>query len=301
MKDLTVFILTHNRPVMVQTAIESVLAQKPFDFTFIVSDNSDNNETEKVLKEKVYFEKINYYHTTANGADRWHDIFSRVETQYFMVFHDDDEMLPNMVNSLYNEIEKNKLAAIGGNAKVFKDGKFSHLYSKKGGVRVLNDFADFPKSWINTLVAPFPSYMYSKECIRVFPFDFPAGKFSDAVFIGNILLKIGSIGTVTEPLFIYNIHGGQDSAVYDYLSQYYLYRYYKNNSSKNTKILDKYRVYVLYCLVNSEFVTKNIISKIKLSLLFKYSKYYFFRFVLKVIIYHFRNFRIIFHKPSVKS
>lgn len=285
MKDLTVFILTHNRPILVQTAIESVLAQKPFDFKFIVSDNSDTNETEKALKNKPYFEKINYYHTTANGADRWHDIFSRVETEYFMVFHDDDEMFPDMVDNLYKKITTGKLAAVGGNAHVYINGSYSHSYNKLKCDLIIEGFDDFAKNWINTSMSPFPSYMYSKKCKDVFPFTFPAGKYSDAVFIGNIVKDVGNVGVLSKPLMIYNIHQKQDSAIYDYLSHYYLYRYYKNNlSEKKNKIIDKFRSGVLFNLIRYKLSVGEKPSKTQIHLLFKYSKHYYLSLCLRFFL-----------------
>lgn len=278
MKDLTVFILTHNRPVLVQTAIESVLRQEPFDFKFVVSDNSDDDKTEQILKEKPYFDKINYYHTNANGADRWHDIFSRVETEYFMVFHDDDEMLPNMVETLYQEITEKQLLAVGGNAKVYVNGVFSKNYMNLKKNTVVREFDLFAERWNTGGMAPFPSYIYNKLCMTVFPFDFPAGKFSDSVFIGNIIKKLGPVGNACTPVFIYNIHSGQDSASYDYLSDYYLYRYFKNNSSINNVFLKKYKIKILYRLMKAEFKKTKKISKVKSKILFHNSIILYIRF-----------------------
>lgn len=280
MKDLTVFILTHNRPQLVQTAIESVLKQKPFDFKFVVSDNSDNDETENILKGKSYFNEINYYHTNVNGADRWHDIFSRVETKYFMVFHDDDEMLPNMINLLYEKITSERLYAVGCNAKVYINGKYSHNYIKHNKDITITDFNSFSEAWYRSSNAPFPSYIYNKECMDVFPFDFPAGKFSDSVFLGNIVKKMGSIAFLTRPEFIYNIHSGQDSAIYDYLSDYFLYRYYMNNCEGKPRFLKEYKCRILYRLMKNEFKNNMTVSNIKAKLLFKYSKIIYLRFML---------------------
>ena len=49
MKDLTVFILTHNRGEMLLETINSVLNQTCHDFKFIVSDNSSNDDTARLL------------------------------------------------------------------------------------------------------------------------------------------------------------------------------------------------------------------------------------------------------------
>ena len=282
MKDLTVFILTHDRPVLVQTAIESVLNQEPFDFKFIVSDNSDDDRTEKVLKEKPYFEKINYYHTTANGADRWHDIFSRVETKYFMVFHDDDEMKSFMVEELYSKIISGNYHAVGGNAEIYKDGKFDSIFFNAGKDIEIRNTRQLALYWLNSNIVPFPSYIYSKECIKYFPWTFPAGKNSDSSFLGNIVSNENTIVWIAKPLMIYNVHGNQDSATWDYYSQYGMFRFFYNKT-KDSKI-KKFREQILYGLLNFKYLRETKKMKYGEKLLLRVNPILFLRLQTKKIL-----------------
>lgn len=290
MKDLTVFILTHNRPVLVQKAIESVLKQKPFDFTLIVSDNSDNNETEEILKTKSYFDKINYYHINANGIDRYKDLFSRTKTKYFMQFHDDDEMLPDMVNSLYKAIVKGKYAAVSSNAYVVRNGVIAGVYNKYGTNIIVRNLDFLVKAYAGNGLTPFPAYMYSFDCISVFPWEFPGGKYSDACFMVNILTKVGNILWLKNKLMNYYYHNGQDSAVYDYIAGYNLYCYFKKNSfNKKSKALKQYRSYLLYSLIQQSYKDTGKVSGVKLRLLFKSSLYLYLKWQLKKIVLVIRN------------
>ena len=282
MKDLTVFILTHNRPNLVQTAIESVLSQEPFDFKFVVSDNSDNDETESILKGKPYFGKLNYYHTTVNGADRWRDIFSRVETEFFMVFHDDDEMLPHMVEILYSKINAGEYLAVGGNAEIHKNGKYDSLFLKSKHDIEIKTIKQLALYWLNSNIVPFPSYMYSKECINCFPWTFPAGKNSDSAFITNILERGKSVLWVSNPLMIYNIHGNQDSSVWDYYSQYGMFRVFYNKSKD--KVIRKTREKVLYGFLSNRYITKKEVMHNGERLLLRCNFNLFLRLQLKKIL-----------------
>lgn len=279
MKDLTVFIITHNRPQLVQIAIESVLNQKPFDFSFVVSDNSDNNETEELLSKKDYFEKINYYHTTANGADRWHDIFSRVNTKYFMVFHDDDEMYSSMIDDMYSLINESNYAAIGCNADIYVNNVFSkRFYNKKKNISFLKK-SDLGKQWLNSNCVPFPSYIYHKDCMKVFPWNFPAGKNSDSVFIGNIVKYVGPACWYAKPSMIYNVHQSQDSAVWDYYSIYGMYNYFCKDFSKAKK--RKKMTAVLYSFLSHRYNSQKQIMKYGEKILLKNSIYLYLRLKLK--------------------
>lgn len=284
MKDLTVFVLTHNRPDLVQIAIESILNQKPFDFKFVVSDNSDNDETERILKEKSYFSKINYYHTTANGAERWTDIFSRLETTYFMVFHDDDEMYDTMVANLYDTIIRSGAKAVGANADVHISGRYSKKFLNEREDIFIESIETLAKNWLISNIVPFPSYIYEKSCIECFPWTFPAGKNSDSVFIGNIVSYLGPVIWLHEPQMIYNIHSSQDSAIWDYLSCYGLLCYYRNRIGKENCIINKYRIELLYELLKKDYKERKIISKYKIRLLYKYNKILFIRFLLRFIL-----------------
>ena len=59
MDKIQVFILTHNRPTKIQFSIDSVLKQTYKNIELIISDNSTNEDTEKLLA-KNYFNKFKY-------------------------------------------------------------------------------------------------------------------------------------------------------------------------------------------------------------------------------------------------
>lgn len=212
MKDLTVFLLTHNRPLYVLEMIESVFNQDCQDFSFIVSDNSDNSDTYNVLKDHNYLEKMTYLNKN-NDVDRYKDAFEHINTTYFMVLHDDDILMPTMISKLYDQIVNNEeYLAVACNAFFMFDNKISRktFFSKRKDI-VLTSGGDLAYQFSqNCSIAPFPSYIYNKKCMSCFPWDYPAGNYSDAVWIASIA-NLGKIKWISEPLMYYRRHSSQES------------------------------------------------------------------------------------------
>ena len=99
-KDVCVYILTHNRPNDILRSLNSVRKQDFPNLKIVVSDNSDNDTTTELLKDLIRSDaRINYIRrgkecSSANAHFNY--ILATNTHEYFMLFHDDDEMLPNM-------------------------------------------------------------------------------------------------------------------------------------------------------------------------------------------------------------
>ena len=88
---IQVFIATYNRPQMVGVAIDSVLSQSFKDLDVIVSDNSTNDQTQNKI-EASYLSELTYIRRTPtlSPADHGNKILGEVDSDYYMIFHDDD-------------------------------------------------------------------------------------------------------------------------------------------------------------------------------------------------------------------
>jgi cellulose synthase/poly-beta-1,6-N-acetylglucosamine synthase-like glycosyltransferase len=62
MSSLTIFILCHNRPDFTRQTLHSILAQTDKEFELIVSDNSSNDEVERVVSSE--FPQVSYRRRT---------------------------------------------------------------------------------------------------------------------------------------------------------------------------------------------------------------------------------------------
>lgn len=243
---IQVFIMTRNRPKTVVLAIESVLSQSYPNIELIVSDNSSDDETLNILS--TYNETFKYVKrepSFENGVDHLNTIIKEVSAKFFMIFHDDDEMLPSMVQSLYEKIcENDKYVAVGSNAYAIKGNKKKLMFSPHD--TIIENGEDLIDRYVSSKVAPFPSYMYNSENIKGVLFDAEnkGGKYADVSFLFDISLK-GPIAYVGKPLMKYYFHPGQDSANYDFPKRMQLVNYLSRNITDKARLTD-FRLYSIY-------------------------------------------------------
>lgn len=245
MKDLTVFVLTHNRGELLLETIESILNQTCNDFKFIVSDNSSNDETMRLLEERGYLGKFEYRKRDKEypSMEHFNLCLSEVDTTYFVLFHDDDVMLPDYVEKMYSMIFETKYVAVGCNAFYLVDKvktKKCMLHTKKD--LILNE-KDFIKQYCNLNIVPYPSYMYSKKLISDVNFDNSFGKYSDVFW----LLRLNATAPIfwnKKALMYYRIHKGQDSTHIDFKNSWKLDNLYSNYVSSS--MIREYRIKKLY-------------------------------------------------------
>ena len=290
---IQIFILTHNRVGSLKFSINSVLDQllKTSNFEIIISDNSTNDETKELIEERysnvnnlVYRKRI-----PTSPLNHFNKVLSEVTADYFMLFHDDDIMYPNMLSILYNSIIKDEnLLAVGCNARLVKKGKVSRTFFNESEDIQIQNIDQLVIKYLNFSHAPFPSYMYRKKVAEVVSFDLKkGGKYCDVAFLLDIA-SLGSLAMLKVPLMNYYIHEGQDSASHDSEQQNRLIKYMLNVSSitKKSYILKKYRLTNFYNKIS--FLSNRVSSDrwTKIMILFlKYSPFFLFpRIVLKRIL-----------------
>lgn len=167
-QEICVYILTHNRPDVILRSLNSVREQDYCNLKIIVSDNSDNDETTELLKDitrkdrRVCYEKRGIECSSSNAHFNY--ILKTNSFEYFMLFHDDDEMLPSMVSTLYEYLFTHKnLCAVACNAYFNVRGKNT---KKKAfisqNIDTFENGEEIIKRYAVGRIAPFPSFMYRK-------------------------------------------------------------------------------------------------------------------------------------------
>lgn len=246
---IQVFIVTYNRPDTLLRAIDSVLNQTYPNVELIVSDNSTNDDTYDVLKSSSSWGRYNYIRRRPSinpGLEHMKTVFDEATAEYFIVFHDDDEMFPEMVDELYKAISEDDIySAAGGNAYAVS-GKNKKLYfhSKRF---ILNSGEELIKRYHRReSAAPFPGYMYRRRKIMDIHLDYyhKGGKYGDVAFLFDAAQK-GPMIFVGKPLMIYNIHPGQESANFDFLRHIQLTNYLLRNVQEK-KSIKYFRLYAVY-------------------------------------------------------
>jgi glycosyltransferase involved in cell wall biosynthesis len=262
MYDLTVVIATHNRPAMVIEAIESVLSQKFKEFYFILSDNSDNNDTFLQLENRRLLDKLYYVkRLSLSPMEHFNTILNEINTKYMILFHDDDIMLPDMVGVLYKEIvNDNEIIAVGCNAYLQKGNKTPIKSFGVKNTELLASKLNLIERYYDNSIALLPSYIYDLDLIKknnVY-FTDKAGKYSDVLWLLEIM-NYGKIKWLINRLMIYRLHLGQDSAMVDISAKQRLVNCYSIslNSGKKNRVIKKHRILNLYYLMLSRLKRNN--------------------------------------------
>ncbi len=284
MKDLTVFVLTHNRGTLLLDTLDSVLNQTCNDFKVIVSDNSTNDETKNLLKKFNYIEKIEYRKRDKDYSSLAHFnlCISEVDTTYFILFHDDDIMMPDYIENMYHEITKG-YAAVGCNAYILNDNKAT----KKKFFPYKKDkiifYEELPIQYIKCQIAPLPTYIYNKSLLQELLFTKECGKYNDVLWLLSIAKK-NNLFWISKPLIYYRIHKGQDSHNYDYENQEKLIKKYEEILGAENYYIKKSYLELQYQKCLMIYRSSKKIHNEDLKILFKKSKYLFIKLLLKIII-----------------
>ena len=230
MDKIQVFVMTRNRPNTVLKAIDSIVAQTYLNLEIVVSDNSTNEETSKLLEPYVSAQKIKYVRQVPMaGVDHLNKVHDMVEAKYYMIFHDDDTMHPDMVKQLYELAERFPGAsAIGANANIIRNGRFFRTAFQEKRIVVLKTVDQLISRYTKKYaIAPFPSYMYNKEKVGDLRTCYAhGGKYADVSFLSDLACK-GYIIYAPEPLMDYYIHSGQDSTKWEFCQYVTLTNYLK--------------------------------------------------------------------------
>jgi glycosyltransferase involved in cell wall biosynthesis len=264
MYNLTVVIATHNRASLVIEVIESVLKQDFRDFYFVLSDNSDNNDTLIELQTQLLLDKLYYIkRPNVTSLEHFNIILDETKTKYLILFHDDDVMLPDMVGTLYKEMlsDDDTIVAIGCNAYFQRLGNKYFVKSfdiKKDEFLLFK--SDLIGRYYDNRIAVLPSYIYNLDIIKKYNICFTnkAGKYSDVIWLLEIM-NHGKIKWLAKRLMVYRLHSGQDSMKTDIRAKQQLVNYYSVilGGGRRNKIIKNYRILNLYYMMLNRLKRNN--------------------------------------------
>lgn len=244
--NIVIIILTRDRLNYFKRALESVINQKTLKkYKIIVSDNSKSSETQNYVKAK--FPNIEYIRRIPelSSDDHFRKAFLLGSiSDYFVVFHDDDVMLPTYIDKMTDLLDKHShIAAVGCNAQYINNKKLIQRYFLSGfqGIRFLSSQFEFINSYFRIGTqgyAPFPGYMYNSSYYNNEDVaNFEVGKYSDITFLLKLLIR-GPILWTTDVLMLYRVHKNNDSRVEEIRHRIRLLRYlYSKNIIKRNSSL----------------------------------------------------------------
>jgi glycosyltransferase involved in cell wall biosynthesis len=98
---VSILIPTHNRPEYFKIALESALHQTYRNIEIIISDNSDGNQTEKIIQEYLPNKKIHYQRNPGfKFMQNWLWVLENSQGEYFNYLLDDDIFHTNKISRM---------------------------------------------------------------------------------------------------------------------------------------------------------------------------------------------------------
>ena len=247
-----IIIPTYNRLSLLLECLSSAVKQEiegDYKINILVSDNSTNDETEHYFRNH-FFNNVTYIRRSPplTSFEHFTKIFKEVESDYFMIFHDDDIMEVGMISKLISQFSP-ATVAVAGNAYLLKN----NIRTNKLVTRSFNPNNTIvtKKELLSLYLTEnkkfaFPGYLYRSSAAKI-ELDSYFGKYWDVPFLSKVIEK-GSITYLNEPLYYYRQHEGQDSAASDLISKFHLLNFILNECGylRKDKIIVSYRLQNIY-------------------------------------------------------
>ena len=292
MKELTVYILSRNRPEYLKQALCSVLKNYDDFVEIIVSDNSTSVEFE--ARPIVDSDKYKYIRRSGKlNVDEHNAVcLSETSTPYVMLFHDDDLLGDDYIKICYDCLKSDQsLVAVCGNALVLLDDNLTtiNLFENdkkiKSAEQLLYEYF-VPKA---NYQAPCPGYIYKTEALKqidIYPSDL-VGKYRDLVVLTK-LLTFGSIQWIGKATMHYRLHLNNDSNVEDFFSRRKLFEYYlKTGNDEVSMLLKSNLIYYEILNIKRLIFSKSFLPSAKIVLMV--FKLFYYQMLKSIRIFRFKK------------
>lgn len=220
---ISVCIPTYNRPALIARAIESILAQSSLPSEIVISDNSENEETEAVVKTFINRSEIPIkYHRHGKNigiAGNWNSLLYLASGTYVKFLNDDDELLPDCLLAIKRTLSfLNQEVGVVTCAAEYVDENLNFLKRDRRmrgcGLRNYFVFHEYvPFLWVhNALPLRTPTHMtYNRRAaISVGGFREDYDYTRDVHLALEIASEYGALILDEVPLVRFRLHPGQD-------------------------------------------------------------------------------------------
>ena len=223
MLDITVCILSYNRPAYLREALCSVLAQTQQAKNIIIYDNGSDEpvfeEIKEFMDDKVQWRGAEYNHPAIWNFNR---ALRECESQYIMLFHDDDRLCPNFIAEQFKFLAADEsLVAISCNGFLIdeignRNSKNATLAPHRlSGIEIFGSPGQVALEYAGNSCLPMSPMIYRTQALRLVEFREEFGKVCDAVLFCD-LAEVGRIAYQAIPLYECRVHSGQDSSYFAY-------------------------------------------------------------------------------------
>lgn len=289
MTRVTVAICTYNRANTgyLEQAIQSVINQVYEDINIVVYDNGSTDNTFDVVSNFTD-SRLTYVKIQKNTRDIFNIILSACNTEYIIIFHDDDIMLPHMVETEVRILDEHPNAAIVGQISspmMIVDSNGKAVYKH---IPIFNSLIIFNRHELikNNLkhgvdIITCPSVMFRHAFIKKFnfKFDLKCGPAVDWLMWLQINTNECQIIGVKKLLIKYRVHSKSDTHYCNKTgvfldSFYYIEQWLISNGFTDTQMLkDKFISHAIMPFGKKLFLNETIITDIKVYLAELSNKY----------------------------
>jgi GT2 family glycosyltransferase len=224
MQDIVqIVILSRDRPEYLKEAIDSVLSQNLSTAVvkIVVSDNSEKNEVEVMISRNYSDNNIKYIRRFPSVSIVKHCqlVVSECKEKYVVLFHDDDIMHPDYVETMLPFMQQEDVSAVGCNEFIFSNDFTKSTLGKPhkfNSPKIFNNEKDFLEQYIPGVfgIAAFPGHMYNTECLKKIELNNVRRKgedgYSDTLLL-NSLLEYGRIIWIPNFLIYYRVGNSKES------------------------------------------------------------------------------------------
>jgi len=211
---IDIILITFNRPNYLDKAIKSILAQSFRNFNLIIFDNGSDIETYEVIKS-FKDKRITIVRNEINSSEFLNEAFNYVNSKYFMITHDDDEMGSDFLRNQINVLElKNNIDLLACRINLI-DENSNDL--NKIRPRIFCDKLWTKGDYINKYffsgnIIPCPTIIFKSEFLKKhsLKYNFAVGPAADLYLLFEANLK-GVLAISKKPLYNYRIHSNQHS------------------------------------------------------------------------------------------
>jgi len=171
---IQITILSRDRPEYLRKSLDSVLSQRITDveIEIVISDNSEKDEVERLIGQHYTDSNIKYIRRqpTVSAIEHIHLAASECKEKYMVIFHDDDIMRPDYVETMSSFLPKDGVAAVGCNALAFEDDISKVMYKLHNFtfVKEYKESKEFLSRYLPGKhgIAPFAGHIYNTKFLK---------------------------------------------------------------------------------------------------------------------------------------
>lgn len=216
MPKVTVALITYNRPDYLKQAIDAIICQTYKDFELIIMDNGSTSDTQDLVRPYLN-QQVSYVRNLINNREYMNTAFSVGTGEYLIITHDDDMMMPRMLEKEVEILDNdNDCVLVGCNTTIINEEgivlnkRFNRHYTN----RKFKQFEYIKSFFSDELILLCPTILLRRSFFNSNNLNFKifeVGPAADNYLWFEVNLHHFNLVTIAEPLYYYRIHKKQDS------------------------------------------------------------------------------------------